>query len=568
MIMGITITKLKMWKNPGYTKGCVEVPPLGSKKLPTPDYTNTTNLRPRKNGTINAIELPLSFCQVFDMSYLYMEFSDSSNRQVNVFGWIDSIEQTASSEEAVLIRWDVDWWRTYSGSVTFGSGRVLRSGSNVGYNHIRPYEVHPRKWTYGYSEKIESPGAITNYPLSIIVTYSKTITSPTPHTTQIVSLCFPIMGHFNATRYSATIGGTTYYAPSTDEVFRGEVDELLGLDSDSITAIYLSPILPCSDPNYIHAGAIISGVHMFAYVVKPGYLSESVSDIQLMNTYYSNDDLKTVIMDPYGAIVYTMPWGYSAKYLSYSIDIGTTSAYLLIALSETDQLPLFNRGQKYSTEGLLMSIPLITIPFNSNAYTSYVYSGQREYDIRLKEIQRDQELVKGFTSIGTNAVTGAVGGAMVGSAPGAVAGGVIGAGGSLITTGANYLISAIADDEIQEATDKLYSNQASSIIQGGGGHGFLNNLVTPGGWYIVQMLSDTVSSSEHVLNITTYGANIDVVTPNVALYIPSPSDTCGGVKIDNLTVTGAVPPEAKQYIRNKFASGLILVENNPSGVAP
>ena len=84
--MAITITKLKMWKNPGYTKGCVEVPPAGSKKLPAPDYTSTANLRPRKNGTISAIELPLSFCQVFDMSYLYMEFEDNAHNQCKVFG--------------------------------------------------------------------------------------------------------------------------------------------------------------------------------------------------------------------------------------------------------------------------------------------------------------------------------------------------------------------------------------------------------------------------------------------------------------------------------------------------
>ena len=68
--MPLTITKLKMWKDPGYTRECVEVPPRGSWKLPAADYVASENLRPRKGSTLTAVELPLPYLQVMDMSYL------------------------------------------------------------------------------------------------------------------------------------------------------------------------------------------------------------------------------------------------------------------------------------------------------------------------------------------------------------------------------------------------------------------------------------------------------------------------------------------------------------------
>ena len=108
--MPLTITKLKMWKDPGYTRRCVEVPPVGSKKLPTPDYTmaDSETLRPHKGSTLTNLNLPLSFTQLFGMSYLYIEASDGAG-SVSLFGWIDSITQRSTSYEGVTINWSVDW---------------------------------------------------------------------------------------------------------------------------------------------------------------------------------------------------------------------------------------------------------------------------------------------------------------------------------------------------------------------------------------------------------------------------------------------------------------------------
>ena len=140
--MALTITKLKTWKDPKYTRGCLEVPPPGSWKMPAADYTLAAGetLRPHKGSTLTALELPLSFTKMFPMSYLYIEATDG-NGSVKLFGWIDNVTQIATSAEAVRIEWSVDWWRSFSGSVTFGSGLITRCNNNT---YRRPMTNSPR----------------------------------------------------------------------------------------------------------------------------------------------------------------------------------------------------------------------------------------------------------------------------------------------------------------------------------------------------------------------------------------------------------------------------------------
>ena len=145
--MALTITKLKMWKDPGYTRGCLEVPPVGSKKLPaTPDYSLAASdtLRPHKGSTLTELHLPLSFTQVFGMSYLYIEATDGAG-SVSLFGWITSVDQRSTSAEGVTIRWDVDWWRSFAGDATYTHLHVTKTNDG---SYSRPLNTRPRRWVY------------------------------------------------------------------------------------------------------------------------------------------------------------------------------------------------------------------------------------------------------------------------------------------------------------------------------------------------------------------------------------------------------------------------------------
>ena len=125
----------------------------------------------------------------------------------------------------------------------------------------------------------------------------------------------------------------------------------------------------------------------------------------------------------------------------------------------------------------------------------------------------------------------------------------------------NWVASGIFNDRLNEETDKLYSNQASNVLQSAGGMGFCDAIQN---WYIVQLEADATSKAEYTAHITKNGYSTDISTGTCSTFISSG----GALQIQNMVVTGIAPPEAKQYIKNMFSNGVIIQENNPSGVIP
>ena len=559
----LTITKLKMWKDPGYTRGCLEIPPAGSRKLPAADYSSDTTLRPRKNSTLTALELPLSYTQVFEMSYLYIEASDG-NGNLALFGWIESIEQTASAEAAILIRWSVDWWRSYSDSAVFKRARVTHCANS---SFKRPYRNEPRKWKVSHSNPLIIGSR--EYPYCVVIAFNEV-----EHKSEDVSIGgVPAVAQWTVTniRYafwecnlmsgkdSKTIDNNSYDNPSLRDVFTGNIDEILGINPETITGIFILPYLAWSKfGSTIHGDPNITG-SKFAYLRKTDSADSGGLSFDLDQEYVSDDYRRTIIMDPNGSIVGTLPWGYAADHIEAYADVGAVSASLRVAMRKTDgelNPPAFDAVAS-SAEGLSVDIPGLTCPVNSNGWSSYVYSGQRDYEIRTKEAQRSAKAFEGVMS-------GGLIGSIVGQGQqgenkfptGAIVGGALGAG-------ASYLLSGVTDDKLQELTDQLHSNQTSNLLMGGGGEGFAYAPAVKD-WYIVQLVADDVSMDEYEDNIALNGYETDMTVPDVTSFI-----TAGGAfSCSDLVITGDLPPQAKQEIKSKLESGVYITENNPSGVVP
>ena len=537
--MGITITKLKMWKNPGYTQRCVEVPPVGSWKLPAADYTSSENLRPRKEQLLGAVELPLSFIQVFEMSYLYMEAQDSSNNSIKIFGWIENITQSSSSNESVIIRWTPDYWRTYSGSATFGKGTITRCSNST---YIRPSGIQPRRWkvTKKANFRVGTESA-TKY---IIMVYSETVGTNT-------------YIRYGAWEEGSTItsGGNTYNTLSLNQLYDGLLDEKLGIDPQAIHAIFVSSYLPFFfDSGYVKINGTYAWYTYSGGIPVPNNYTGTLSD-----TFISDDMHRTVIVDPYGTIVWELPWGMSVKDFTRFTEIGSISANLVIRFTSQDSeaYGMFTPG----VTGVLAMLPLINAPLNSNAWSSYSFTYAREYDKQNREIARNQKAIASLSSAGTGLIGGAIAGTMVAPGPGTVAGAVGGAGSSLIGTAIDYVTSGYFNDQLQKETDKYYSHQSANMLLPAGGMGW--RLLT-NDWCILQLEGDTVSVTEHSSYITNNGYDVEIAVGNPNSFL-----TAGGpLQIINLMITGNLPPEAKNYIKNILSNGVRIVENNPSGVVP
>ena len=539
--MALTISKLKMWKDPGYTRNCLEMPPAGSKKLPsTPDYTLAADqtLRPHKGSTLTELHLPISFSQTFGMSYLYIEATDGAG-SVSLFGWITSIDQRSTAAEGVTIRWDVDWWRSYSGSITWGSGIVTRCNDST---YKRPYPTHPRRW------KIGKIVPLTSENLWACVVFNST--SGTPPITKINYITWQF-------GKSLEYNGNTYDAISLDQLMTGVLDEALGISPSAITGVFIMPFNPKSG-NYHYVTTSIGKIWYIEGLGDTIYYNQLLATADQITT----DDMNMgVIVDPYGSIIANVPYGVTVEGYNLYMDVGTNDAKCYLSIFKPgDVTPVLNSRYK-GPIGEVLPLTSIKAPVNSNAYSEYVYSGQRDYDILTAQMQRDENRIKGWAGVGANSASGAMGGAIAGKGVGAGIGAIGGAILGGLNTEIDYQLQTGFDDWYQNAKDALYANQTSNILIGAGGEAFTSLYYQ---WSFVQLTADDTSLAEYTNDIALNGYETNVSTSSVSSYIAGG----GPLQIINLNLTGNAPPQAKQFIKNKLQSGVYIVENNPSGVAP
>ena len=568
--MALTISKLKMWKDPGYTRNCPEMPPIGSKKLPaTPDYSLTAGdtLRPHKGSTLTELHLPLSYSKVFDMSYLYIEATDG-NGTIKLFGWITGIYQRSTAADGVTITWDVDWWRSYSGSITYKSGIITKSPDST---YKRPYRTQPRYWKIKTVTELMETTATSSLWVYMPTVWT-TVSANYEATSKIVTLMSPINAAFQITP-----GGTSLTGVATEFLFNGLVDEMIaGMSTGTVTvnllSCYIAPIAPDDwswdgskwacvyNRNY----AAITNAQGYSIIV-PSDSQPGVTASMSFTAVQTSDTERVVITDYNGNVFGYLPYGVSFDSVDMVLDVGTTGAYLDITFKSSSMFPAALdsklKRKSGSSSGCSFSIPMISIPITENQWSDYVTSGQRDYDVTSARIANDQKAVGGIESTINAGIGGGVTGASAG--PLGAIGGIIGglaAGG--ITTGVNYALGENFNQQLQEAKDQLYANQKNGILIPGNSY---NKTTTDNTYYPLMIVqeADTVSAAEYTADIALNGYDV-----NICGNLTINGNTTGSYKIINMTVTGNVPPQAKQYIKDKFQQGIRIIENNPSGVTP
>lgn len=573
--MPLTITKLRMWKDPKYTRGCLEVPPVGSKKLPPADYVSDETLRPRKESTLTSLELPLSYTQVFGMSYLYVEASDGSGT-IKLFGWIDSVTLIATSADAVRIDWSVDWWRSFSDAVTFGAGRIKRCDDS---SRKRPVGIQPRYRTASDVAEIKS----SDGHLYVIVSYRM----DSSQRTLLIVPCNPNgysegtinTGHLDGDVRIGHPGGPlheTAASPSLIKCMSGALPSLLGIQSTSIDGAWISPINPLNEGTYRIVGDTFI-CHYQDYSLQKGETYGAIKcvgfnagelsvipyksiDISTPTTLKTTDLVTYAISDNYGNIMGSAPYDLTFDRLTCTLDVGYVSASLKI----TFNVSAGTLGRKTS-EGMTVTIPLPTVPISSSAYSDYVYSGQRDYEMNLRSLQNEQQAVQGLSGAITGAVSGAVLGSVVpgaGTAAGTVVGALAGGVSNLVSAGVNYAVDEfIYKDKFQDLEDARYSNQTGNLMIPGDGFGWMLFNRYP---KLISLTADPVFQSELANHILQEGYPCDSPVNDVTPFLASG----GAIQISNLTITGSCPPVAKRTIKSLLEGGVRILENNPSGVVP
>lgn len=530
------ITSLKLWKDTGFTEGCLEVPKIGG-GLGTPSFTFDGPFNPSVSDMFSSLKVRVPYVDVMDCSYLSI-ILDMNNGSDRVFyGWIDSISIISDTMGSPLtqINWHVDLWRTYIAQASIGSGMVKRRPLLTGDS------VPPQSYPFRYINYESSQSICGNNTIGYIYILSSQSTLDDSSTVISSTACCPVYLDQPDTEYAG--------CPSFNSFMKGSWDEELGLTPSSIKGAFFSPIPPTIN---------LSGWNQGRYTSpdsKPHYFPNSVttafSEITLtLPETVMTDDVNTYYITGFdGEIIGALPWGIPVNTLKYRTILDSNGGYIQI-----------RTGIDGHVNGTCFTVPMIALEITQNGWSEYVYSGTRQADIMQKQAEAEKARESALASTASNVTSSVASSAMLGSLGGPVGtlgGALIGGASSLIsgTIGAStdYALTTKYNDVFQDITDYRASHQTNGLIMSGTGFDhvrFGNRQIM-----LVKATTDAYSQTQRTNDISLYGVHVSEPMESCQQLV-----TAGGpLQITNATVKGSIPVEAKQYIRQRLAQGVRMI---------
>lgn len=543
------ITRIRAWSNPGFTEDGPEAPHYGfSLPVPSEDLQNL-DYEPSASRIFSEFKIANAVWESWKgMSFLEVTYSwNNSLSNTVLYGFIDEVELLSDTTGAAAVRvhWHVDEWMTYLSQAILGFGHVLRRP--VGAND--PIQSYERKyWTVdSYTDLLDKVTLYGDRTYWMLLAVG--VTENTDKLVKYYTWPFALDDH----QYYLLKDGESISinCPRYSDILEGRWDELLGVDPAAIYGAWVLPVPPF-DPDFITlaspgdvialsagstweitgalgtASSIVTGnspIYSKLFYKKNKTITESVSTElnPLRVTGFS------------GESVGELPIGISVNSYDYRVVASATECYVEIR---------FKYGWESKLLGTAFTIPALSVDLTENAWSSYRYSGQREYDI---DARNNQSIKSGVESITGGALTGALMGGFgpMGAAAGAV-GGAISGGASL---GMDFLWFNEAEQGLK---DKLAARQTPGILISGGAFDAITN-----GHDIAlcKLVMDSYSAGRAAderslvgVKVDEYNSSNDTVRASTGFY-----------QIVNLAVTGSIPNSAKRSIANRFAKGVRLI---------
>lgn len=531
-----TITQIRLWKDTGFTEGCLEVPKKGS-SLPTPDFTYTGNYVPSTADIFSKLKLRVPYTTLLDCSYLAITLDMNNGTDRTFYGWIDNVSIISDTTSSALtqVDWHVDLWRTYISSAVIGSGMVRRRPM------LTDDVIPPQEYPHRYFEVGTPIPFLSGNIWYLIFNRVSTVPSGTPET-GITSYTVTSTNYFPVSKAnpSARIDG----APSLNSIISGKWDEYLGMDPNTISSVFLSPIEPGTS-----GWQTVTTAKDYTYRTASQLNCIQETTFDLGTEAMTTDTVTYAVLGFDGEVVGTLPWGVPVRYFKIRTVIDSASAYLQIRCDDI----------KSHANGTCFTIPLIAVDLTSNAFSSYVYSGARQADIDQRVAETNKTLESNLAGVGTSAITGAVSGAQMaalGGPLGMLAGGLMGAISSSATqamnTASTYAISSKYNDVFQDIQDYRAANQSNGLLMSGTGFDCLRYGQVPA---VIRLSKDEYSVTQRNNDIAIYGAKVSEPRESCQELV----DAGGPLQITNVVVRGSIPVQAKEYIRGRLSTGVRMI---------
>lgn len=532
-------------------------------------YERIEDLNCSVGRVFSKMKVTVSWFEIMNANYLIadMEINNPSGSVLHIKGWIDSIDMVSDSEDypQVEIRWHFDYYEMYKSMITFGYGHVKRRPfrdldttpvQDYQYRYLRlpdnfkstAVDLCPR-----YGSWYDSGHTIPTEIWWIIVCYSHIENGHTYIKYGICPTGIYVAADGKVWGYQVEIkmgSDPSKVSPSLQAVLNGNLDEEMGISPSSISGVWLSPyFLPLT--SYSGTGrsgdpivVSYSSVSVKAGVGQYGFFTISDSNILSqewsvsLTDVVSSEDKRYIVTDLDGAKALELPYDYAASSAKMTLNVEPTQAYITAS---------FDDDTYGRTEGMVATIVLPSLPVNENAWSDYVYSGQRDFDREARTIQSNANAWKSSAAGGGQ-------GAMMGAfgAPGLALGVAGGVSGGLINYGVEMLYQ---NDEEQRILDRLKANQIPGIIMGGGCWSIARYC---GGILLTWLEMDAYSDSQMINTRNNFGVSVDEILGLCDNLVRNELPD-GYYSIKNLIISGAAPKEAKDYIKNKFDAGVKLL---------
>ena len=522
------------------------------------------------------MKVPLPWLQICTANYITgtIEFNNPAASSLEVRGWIDSVEPVSDSEDFPVcrVKWHFDFWEMYKVVASYDYGQVKRrpyqdlASTPIQNYPVRYYELPSDHETskIRLDDHLISPQ--NNEIWFIIFSYNRP--DPDDSTkTQTIYGQMPVqlkpnlsggLGIYGPKDGDSSVPDTTYFVPSMQDIYNGIFDEAFKIPPEDINGVWLSPFSFTPQISYTVNGYVAADYQISGGLTSRVTIVEGgVPNPSLPNYHYgfwrikfleyasyekdvkvtSSEEERFILVNVDGTRAHELPYG---MYISKAV---------IVPVLESDEAYLqisFRDSTLGSLEGCSTTVPLLNLPVNENAWSSYAYTGKRDYDIGMRKLQTDANAWKSILpGVGTGAAYGAFSGI------GAIVGGVAGAAGSLT----NYGVEALwQNDEIQKNEDRLMANQLSTMLLSSNA---MISMVRINGISIRKLVPDSYSASQLSNTRSNYGISVDEILASCDTLIRTTSPT-GFYQIPNMIISGPLPAEAKDYIKQKFSSGVRL----------
>ncbi|MBR5834852.1 MAG: hypothetical protein IKY66_01670 [Bacteroidales bacterium] len=523
----------------------------------------TENLNSSVGRVFSKTKIPVSWITVMNANYLIatMEFNNPSGSSLNVKAWIDSIDILSDSEDypQVEVRWHFDYYEMFKSSATLGYGHVKR----------RPFNDLDSTPIQNYPKRYEHIGSYSQAIINMLEKNSRTVwwvLVSVNVSSHIRMYTYPVMldadsssivaAYFWIRDMDDSYNNKKASGPAVRSIYNGQMDELLanilGTAPESVNGIWVCPFSPYIDEGSITGSGTFDDPFVFAtpYPIEKWDAQHSVLQIPYNTTpldiyrevtftkIKSSEEHRYILTSSDGVKILELPYGFEVEKVRTTLILEPDGPYLEISFKDLSYGNL---------EGLAVNIPLLSFPMNSNAYTSYVYSGRQEYDRNMRTLRSNADAIKSISAgAGTGAIFGSIG----------PAGALLGAlGGSTGGVGNYFTETFYQNDREQELENRLQANQPSTMILSSN---MLLSYIRGYGFNIKDIVPDSYSSTQISNTRSNFGISVDEILSSCETMVKTTLPT-GYYSIKNLIISGSIPKEAKDYIKRKFDAGVRLL---------